>query len=117
MRSLYVALGLLVLYGFGNAYAQPTTGASAVKVTQFLFPHDFMKLSAESRGWYVGAVLDYEREASPQGFDAIRGCVDSHSLDQLTAIVEKALASGDTRVGPTMPLVVHNAILLNCPKS
>lgn len=117
MRSIYIALGFLVLCGIGNVCAQSSTKAGAVKFSQFLFPHDFMKLSAESRGWYVGAVLDYERDASPQGFEAIRVCVDSHTLDQLTAIVEKGLASGDARIGPTMPLVVHNALLFNCPQS
>lgn len=114
MRSLYTAFGLLFLSAVGGASAQSAPEPRPIRVTQFVFPHGFMELPVESRRWYVAGVIDREREATPQVFEFIRACVDRYPLDHLTAIVEKGLASSDPRMGTTMPLIVHNALLLNC---
>lgn len=92
----------------------PAAAPVAQPLLQTVLPEMYPKLSDEQRQFYVAGILDYDQEFFPQTKSMFAACLKGMTISQVTAIVDHGLATLEPKLRASMPITVHNAIVIDC---
>ncbi|HEX7911968.1 MAG TPA: hypothetical protein VF534_28285 [Paraburkholderia sp.] len=102
---------VLATAAFAQAPAVP-----AVPLLQAVSPDGYPKLSVDQRQFYVAGALDTDRVLFEQTKPLFAACLQGMTIARATEIVDRGLATLEPMLRSSMPIAVHNALLMDCDR-
>ncbi|QMI49887.1 hypothetical protein [Burkholderia sp. MBR-1] len=113
MRSETFTTLLLAPTVTANTAAAPPIDGS---VPQFITAGNYSMLPDNDRAWYVAGILDADRIHQRRTAALFDACLKSDSLEQMTAIVDRRIATFPAGARDSMPVAIHNALVAECTR-
>ncbi|WP_250523505.1 MULTISPECIES: hypothetical protein [unclassified Caballeronia] len=97
-----------------GAFAQ--TGPAPVPLLQAVSPDLYPKLPIDQRQFYVAGALDYDRVFFEQTEPLFAACLKDMTIARVTEIVDRGVITLEPLLRSSMPIAVHNALLMDCDR-
>ncbi|NPT44863.1 hypothetical protein GNZ12_26810 [Paraburkholderia sp. 1N] len=112
MQMKKVLLALTACVTVSAAFAQTPGG-----IRQAVSPDHYQAMPPSERQTYVAGVLDADRVFFQQTQPVFAACLNGVTLAQATDVVDKSLPTLKPELRSSMPLAVHNALIVACDRS
>ncbi|KDR28534.1 MULTISPECIES: hypothetical protein [Caballeronia] len=113
-KTVVTAAALVACLTTG-AFAQ-APALPAVPLLQAVSPDGYTKLSIDQRQFYVAGALDTDRVLFEQTKPLFAACLQGITIARATEIVDRGLTTLEPMLRSSMPIAVHNALLMDCDR-
>ncbi|MDQ0627259.1 hypothetical protein [Paraburkholderia graminis] len=84
--------------------------------SQTSYPEHYSALPTSERQLYVAGALDAIRGINPQTREMFNECLPGMTLSAATQLVDQGLATLEPVLRSTVPIALHNALLVECER-